>query len=122
MFTASFVIEANHSEILAHGLAGLLVAAPRRLSSFGIGAYLISDPEIPSIDWTPLADILVKSDTHFPVLRHVDFGVMSLFPASDDHAQRFIEDIRRGLPRLHAQGILKCMIIPPTVLVSWAEL
>ncbi|KAJ7833071.1 hypothetical protein B0H13DRAFT_2111576 [Mycena leptocephala] len=122
MLTASFVIEASHSESFAHGLAGLLVTAPRKLSSFGVGAYLISDPEIPSIDWTPLADTLIKSDTHFPVLRSVGVGVMSLFPASGDSAQRFIEDIRRGLPRLHAQGILKCAIIPPTVLVSRAEL
>jgi hypothetical protein len=43
---------------------------------------------------------------------------MCMSSASDEPAERFIEGIQRGLPDLHEQGILKCAVIPQTVLTS----
>ncbi|KAJ6587937.1 hypothetical protein B0H19DRAFT_1247662 [Mycena capillaripes] len=122
VLTVSFLIEADHSDRLVPELAALLEACPRTMSTFGVGTYLISEPEIPPVDWTPLANVLIKNSTHFPLLRNVGFGVMCMSSASDEPAERFIEGIQRGLPHLHEQGILKCVVIPQTVLTSRATL
>ncbi|KAJ7136239.1 hypothetical protein C8R46DRAFT_614698 [Mycena filopes] len=116
LLRVSFLLKDTTAERLGHLLAALLESVPQGLDTFVVGIYLVAIPDVPMIDWTPLAGVLTT--TRFPRLACVDFDVMCVMPPTDDPAREFLDAVEHALPVLREQGFLTCSVLPRTLLRS----